>query len=546
MKHGNAQLFNDESIEIVEPVIQANERRNVIRRSGHQGLVKLSPESFLKLCSLSVIDVETLKLVQVLRLHKTIDYTTSMTGSAVLLRSLVQPSTDLNHIRSKQESLKELESNEKLRQALLDFVHEYSKGESALYKFFNKDILAMFPYHDLKSAKKSATTITKRLHTIPEVKTPYLKELMARLHLYENASINQMMTGSIYRTFKGLKSAKEVGFFTPKQKFLPHRFSKWLLAGPLVALAPIIMNRFAFEPTISPLMSTVGLVWTGLYLFYSLIVKPVKDTGNFIEPLRKKCIYDPYFSQAVDAVGMVDELLSCHRFGSQLSHPTTLPLITDSERHFFQATGLNNPILATNKADCVPNDIQMNGSRLSFISGPNSGGKTTICKSIVQNQLLAQIGSYVLAQQAEISIADMVSYQAPKFDGLQDDEGRFGTELSRTRDIFFSTSPKSLVILDELAEGTTYEERLHESSGILDDFYTIGNNTVLVTHNHSLVDRFMTEKKGQCLMAEFVDDNPTYRIVPGISRVSHADRIAKKIKFSHEDRQQYMKEKGYL
>jgi dsDNA-specific endonuclease/ATPase MutS2 len=97
-----------------------------------------------------------------------------------------------------------------------------------------------------------------------------------------------------------------------------------------------------------------------------------------------------------------------------------------------------------------------------------------------------------------------------------------------------------------LAEGTTYEERLHESSGILDDFYTIGNNTVLVTHNHSLVDRFMTEKKGQCLMAEFVDDNPTYRIVPGISRVSHADRIAKKIKFSHEDRQQYMKEKGYL
>ena len=69
---------------------------------------------------------------------------------------------------------------------------------------------------------------------------------------------------------------------------------------------------------------------------------------------------------------------------------------------------------------------------------------------------------------------------------------------------------------------------------------------MLVTHNNSLVDRFMAEKKGQCLMAEFNGDDPTYRIVPGISRVSHADRITKKINFSQEDRHQYMKEKGYM
>ena len=52
-------------------------------------------------------------------------------------------------------------------------------------------------------------------------------------------------------------------------------------------------------------------------------------------------------------------------------------------------------------------------------------------------------------------MADKICYQAPKFDGLQDQEGRFGTELARTRDIFFSTSPKSLVILDEIGRGTS-------------------------------------------------------------------------------------------
>ena len=170
----------------------------------------------------------------------------------------------------------------------------------------------------------------------------------------------------------------------------------------------------------------------------------------------------------------------------------------------------------------------------------------TICKSIIHNQLLAQIGSYVTAETATINIADMISYQAPKFDGLQDDEGRFGTELSRTRDIFYATSPKSLVILDELAEGTTYEEKLYESYEILSDFHTIGNNTLLVTHNHSLVDRFMEDQKGQSVMAEFNGDEPTYKIIPGISRVAHSDRIVKKIKFSKQDRQAYMQSKGYI
>jgi DNA mismatch repair ATPase MutS len=546
MKNDDEKILAEKKNHNFEPLIQTNEKEKFIRQNGPQETKKISRKSYLQQCPLSVVDKETLELIQVLRLHQTIDYTESLAGSAVLLRSLVLPSTDLDYIRSKQEALKEIASNEKLRLALQDFVYEFSKGEGALYKFFNKELYAIFPYGDLKRAKKSAAHITEAMQKIPKVESSYLKRLMAILRNYKDSSIDQMMRGAIYNTFNGLKSKNEVGLFTPKLKFIPHRFSKWIFAGPVVALVPYVYNKIGIGPPISPLMSTIGLVWTGIYLFYSFIVKPVKDTGNFIEPLRKKCIGDKNFSRVIDTVGMIDELLSCHRLASEWPQTMTLPLVTNNNNHSFEATGLNNPILSKEKTDCVPNDIKMNGNRLSFITGPNSGGKTTICKSIVQNQLLAQAGFYVVAEKAKINIADLISYQAPKFDGLQDDEGRFGTELSRTRDIFYSTSPRSLVILDELAEGTTYEERLHESYEILDDFNTIGNNTVLVTHNHSLVDNFMAEKKGQCLMAEFNGDDPTYRIVPGISRVSHADRMTKKINFSRQDRHRYMKEKGYL
>ncbi|MFO8083198.1 MAG: hypothetical protein R6U27_02625 [Desulfobacterales bacterium] len=546
MKSSTEPILIKEEIQNFEPIIITNDRQKFISHSEHQMPSVLSRHLFLRLWPLKIIDKESLKMIQVLRLHEAIDYTESTTGSAVLLRSLILPSTNLAYIRSKQESLGEIASNDKLRLALKDFINEYCKGESALYKFFNKGLYALFPYPDLKRAKNSAVNITKAIKSIPRPESSYLSALMENLHSYKGSSIDQMMNGAICKTFKGLKSDKEVGFFTPKQKFIPRRFTKWIVAGPAVAVTPHIHDKFELAQSLSPWMSTIGLVWTGIYAFYSLFIKPVKDTEKFIEPLRSECIHDNAFSRAIDTIGMIDELLSCHNFASELPHATTLPTITDKDHHFFEATGLKSPVLAKSNMDFVPNNIHMNGTKLTFISGPNSGGKTTLCKSIVHNQLLAQIGSYVVAEKASINIADMISYQAPKFDGLQDDEGRFGTELVRTRDIFYSTSPKSLVILDELAEGTTYEERLHQSFEILNDFHIIGNNTVLVTHNHSLVDRFMDEKKGRSFMVEFNEQDPTYKIIPGISRVSHADKIAQKINFSKKDRHRYMKDKGYL
>ena len=546
MKNDDEQISREKNTDSFELLIIANDRKIFIHHDGNREPLQFFRRLFLQHCSSAVIDKESLELIQVLQLHDAIDHTVSSTGSAVLLRSLIQPSTDLHYIRSKQESLEEIAANDELRETLKEYVHEYGRGETALFRFFNKGLHASFPYHDIKKAMHSAANIDRMLPTLPKAESSYLNALISNVQSFRGAPVEEMLRGGIYKTLNGLKSDKEVGLLTPKLKFIPRRFTKWIFAGPAVAAAPHLHGMAGFGQAISPEMSILGLAWTGLHLFYALFIKPVRDTETFIEPLRKKCINDAIFGRAVDAVGMMDELLSCDRFARESPHATILPKVTDGAHHLFESTGLKNPVTAKARTDFVPNHVRMKGARLTFISGPNSGGKTTICKSIVHNQLLAQMGSYVLAEKAVINIADMIRYQAPKFDGLQDDEGRFGTELGRTRDIFYSTGPKSLVILDELAQGTTYEEALHESFEILSDFHTIGNNTVLVTHNHSLVDRFMEEQMGQCLMTEFDGDDPTYRLIPGISRVSHANRIAGKINFSREDRRQYMKGKGYI
>ena len=83
-------------------------------------------------------------------------------------------------------------------------------------------------------------------------------------------------------------------------------------------------------------------------------------------------------------------------------------------------------------------------ARLGFVTGPNSGGKTAFCKTLAQVQLLAQIGCYVPATDAEMAVADRIYYQAPETGSLADLEGRFGIELQRTKEIFLATTPRSL------------------------------------------------------------------------------------------------------
>lgn len=546
MENPDVQNSLVEQIEYFEPLIVTNDRHTFIRQSTGLPPSQFLPEEYLQLCPLTVLDEETVQLIQVRQLHQALDHTQSATGSAVLLRSLLQPSTDLGHITARQESLREIAANDSLRRSLSDCVHEFSQGENALYTFLNKGIYALFPYPGINQARDAAKQISRIIKTLPAVASAYLRALLSSLQAYPGSAIDQMMHGAIYRTMHGLQAAGEVSPLTPKVKFSPRRFTPWLLAGPLVALAPHVQDKVGLAELLPPLVAHIGYAWTGIHLLYSLFFKPARDTFNFIEPFRERCVGDDVFNRAIDAFGMLDELLSFDTFARKLSHAAILPRVTDESHHTFEATGLRNPVLAVESEAFVPNEVHLDGVRLTFISGPNSGGKTTICKSIAQNQLLAQAGGYVVAEQATINIADKICYQAPKFDGLQDDEGRFGTELARTRDIFFSASPQSLVILDELAEGTTYEERMEESSGIMGDFFTIGNNTVLVTHNHSLVDRFMEEEKGQCLRTDFNNDEPTYRIVSGISRVSHASRIAEKISFSSEDRHRYLKDNGFL
>ncbi|HHA18886.1 MAG TPA: DNA mismatch repair protein MutS, partial [Methylophaga sp.] len=219
---------------------------------------------------------------------------------------------------------------------------------------------------------------------------------------------------------------------------------------------------------------------------------------------------------------------------------TILPEMIETKHHSINLKDAKNPVLGMQNETYVGNDFSLEQEKLVFVTGPNSGGKTAFCKTITQIQLLSQVGCYIPAQSATLSVADKIFYQAPEISHLDDGEGRFGTELKRTKDIFLASTEKSLVVLDELSEGTTFEEKMESSTNVLEGFYRKGNNTILITHNHQLVDVFIDKNEGIARQVEFADEQPTYKLIAGISRVSHADRVAKKIGFSKEDIDSYL------
>ena len=504
-------------------------------------------ELFFNILPETIIDKETLRLIQVSDLHESIDHTDTAIGSAVLYRSLMQPPTSLELIHAKQESLMEIEADDNLRQALDDYIGEFADREKVLFRFLNGKIDKAVPYWDFKKAVKAGTNISKAAKAIPIPESEYLRLLLASTDSFEETSLYSMMSGPLFRTFQDLKPKREVKLYTPKWKLRPSRFS----LDTLVPLLPIIGLFVGLEkgliergPQLEQLAPLVVMNMM-LGVMYFTVGKPAIDMISAIMPLRDMAVNDPSFLYATDAVGKIDELLSFYKYGKAVPHEVTIPEITDDPYHHFEATDLKNPILAKEDPNFVGNNISLSDSRLTSISGPNSGGKTTLCKSVFQEQIKGQTGNYVLARWARINIADKMGYQYYVPDELQNKEGDFGENLSRTKYIFENTTPKSLVVLNTLASGTTIEEEIAISTYVLNGFHAIGNNTLFVTHNHKLLKHLQAKGQGQFIQFDY-DDEPTYQWKPGISLTSHATRVAEKIGFTDQDVQNHLEQQGYL
>ncbi|WP_437819266.1 DNA mismatch repair protein MutS [Sorangium sp. So ce1078] len=139
----------------------------------------------------------------------------------------------------------------------------------------------------------------------------------------------------------------------------------------------------------------------------------------------------------------------------------------------------------------VPNDtrLDLSGERLWLITGPNMAGKSTLMRQVALIVVLAQMGSYVPAREAEIGLVDRILSRVGASDNVARGESTFMVEMRETAEILRDATRRSLVILDEIGRGTSTYDGLAIAWAVAEHLFdAIGCRALFATHYHELTE----------------------------------------------------------
>ncbi len=204
----------------------------------------------------------------------------------------------------------------------------------------------------------------------------------------------------------------------------------------------------------------------------------------------------------------------------------------------FDVKGGRHPVVEQmlNGAPFVPNDtyLDQKENRMMVITGPNMAGKSTYMRQVAIISIMAQIGSFVPAQSATVSIVDKIFTRVGASDDLSSGQSTFMVEMSEVAHILKYATPKSLVILDEIGRGTSTFDGMSIAKAVVE--YIAGNKklgckTLFATHYHELtcLEQELNGVKNYNIAVKKRGDDITFlrKIVPGGADDSFGIEVAK-------------------
>lgn len=189
-----------------------------------------------------------------------------------------------------------------------------------------------------------------------------------------------------------------------------------------------------------------------------------------------------------NAIAELDSLASLAFAARRYSF--TKPIINEDDR--IKIIGGKHPVISIQPdIKFISNEIDISNSDIRFmlITGPNMAGKSTYLRQTALITLLAQIGSFVPADIAEIGIVDKIFTRVGASDRLARGLSTFMLEMTETANILQNATPKSLILLDEIGRGTSTFDGLSIAWAItefLHDCSSKAAKTIFATHYHEL------------------------------------------------------------
>lgn len=162
------------------------------------------------------------------------------------------------------------------------------------------------------------------------------------------------------------------------------------------------------------------------------------------------------------------------------------------EEGALEITEGRHPVVeAISKERFIPNDTLLDGgeNRAMIITGPNMAGKSTYLRQVALITFMAQIGSFVPAKEARVSLCDKIFTRIGASDNLILDRSTFMVEMTEVANILRNATPKSLLILDEVGRGTSTYDGLSIAWAVVEHLTeTVRAKTLFATHYHELTE----------------------------------------------------------
>jgi DNA mismatch repair protein MutS len=257
-------------------------------------------------------------------------------------------------------------------------------------------------------------------------------------------------------------------------------------------------------------------------LEYQLFQKLRDETLRELEPIQQTAAA----IAVLDVICALAETARLFRYcRPKLSD--TLRLVIKDGRH---------PVLDQNLVEekFVPNDTSFDGEnmRLAIVTGPNMAGKSTYIRQVALIVLMAQIGSFIPAESAEIGLVDRIFTRVGANDDLARGQSTFMVEMNETSNIVNNATDRSIVILDEIGRGTSTFDGLSIAWSVAEFLHDkIKARTLFATHYHELT-KLAEERSGVCnfnvAVREWNDQIIFLRkIVPGGADKSYGIQVAR-------------------
>ena len=200
--------------------------------------------------------------------------------------------------------------------------------------------------------------------------------------------------------------------------------------------------------------------------------------------------YVPSLLNTAKCIASVDVLFAFGRLASRYSW--AMPSWNENRR--YSVVDGRHPVIEYSLPEgeyYVPNDVELNSSKeqILLITGPNMSGKSALLRQTALISILAQMGSFVPAKSANLTILDRLFVRVGASDNLSAGESTFMVEMSETASILNGLTERSLVLLDEIGRGTATYDGLSIAQSITEylHFHPFKPLTLFATHYHELV-----------------------------------------------------------